>query len=204
MFYWYFVSIEVTRQVCLHTRSTKSVFIMYLLFPGNYKQPCQNTIGNPHKTPRCTWKSWCSLPQECWKDALKHFKQRRVHEFEVGESVSVRIPQIDRTCTNPQCLPCVVVEEVGKAQAMYRLLCESGFLSCCYSASDLEPYADSYNIPIDNYDNTFHGAWFLAAILRVTQGCSVHGQSSLVLPSEWQPRTRHHGMCYKATSVTVV
>lgn len=34
---------------------------------------------------------------------------------------------------------------------MYRLLCESGVLSCCYSASDLEPYSGSYNIPIDNW-----------------------------------------------------
>ena len=80
---------------------------------------------------------------------LKHSKQHKVHKFEVGESVSVRIPRIDWACTDPQRLPCVVVEKVGKAQAMYRLLCESGVLNC-YSASDLEPYSGLYNIPIDN------------------------------------------------------
>ena len=62
-----------------------------------------------------------------------------------------------RICTNTTALAmCSVVEKMGKAQAMYRLLCESGVLSCCYSASDLEPYAGSYNIPIDNWTEKPH------------------------------------------------
>ena len=46
-------------------------------------------------------------------------KQHKVREFNVGESVSVHIPQINQASTDPQRLPCIVVEVVGKAQAMF-------------------------------------------------------------------------------------
>ena len=82
----------------------------------------------------------------------KYSKERRIREFTAGENVSVRIPRIDWACTDPQRLPCVVVEVVGKAVIMYRLRCESGVLKCCYRASDLEPYAGSYNIPTNNWE----------------------------------------------------
>ena len=124
----------------------------------------QGTTSNLVKKPLATFakhlavceKADAAYHRNVERMRLKHSKQRRVREFKVGETVSVRIPQIDRACTDPQRLPCVVVEKVGKAQAMYRLLCESGVLNCCYSASDLEPHAGSYNIVIDNWTEQSH------------------------------------------------
>ena len=83
---------------------------------------------------------------------LKHLKQCQVEVFTVGQSVSVRIPRIDRASTVLQRLPCVVVQQVGKAQAMYRLRCQSGVLKHCYTASDLEPYSGSYDMSPDNWE----------------------------------------------------
>ena len=49
----------------------------------------------------------------------KHSKNVKTHTFAVREYASLHIPRIDRTCRDLQRLPCVVVEVVGKAQAMY-------------------------------------------------------------------------------------
>lgn len=42
-------------------------------------------------------------------------------EFKVGDSVTVRIPRIDRTCTDFPRIPCIVVAVQGKVQKAYRL-----------------------------------------------------------------------------------
>ena len=83
---------------------------------------------------------------------LKHAKRNKVREFTVGQSVSVRVPRIDRASTDPQRLPCVVVEVVGKAQAMYRLRSKFGVLKVCYHAGDLEGYSCKYDISVDGWE----------------------------------------------------
>ena len=87
---------------------------LFLLFPGNYKQSCQKAIGNPRKHLAVSEKTDAAYHRNVERMRLKHSKQRRVRKFEVGETVSVRIPQIDRACTDPQHLPCVVVEKWEK------------------------------------------------------------------------------------------
>ena len=82
----------------------------------------------------------------------KYSKQRKVHEFSVGESASLRIPRIDRAATDLQRLPCVVVMVTGKAQMMYRLRCSYGVLNRCYRASDLEPFSAGYSTPVDGWE----------------------------------------------------
>ena len=125
------------------------MFCLYLLFNSRELQATlsKNTLATLAKHLAVREKADAAYHRNVERMHLKHSKQRRVREFEVGESVRT---QIDRACTDPQRLSCVV-EKVGKAQPMYHLLCESGVLSCCYSASDLEPYAGSYSIPIDNW-----------------------------------------------------
>ena len=79
----------------------------------------------------------------------KHAKNVK---FAVGDYGSLRIPRIDRTCTDLQRLPCVVVKVIGKAQTMYyRLRCKHGVLATCFHASDLEPFEASYGIPVDGW-----------------------------------------------------
>ena len=57
----------------------------------------------------------------------KFSKIHTVREYRVGGHVSVRIPRIDRSCTDLLRLPCIrVVEVVGKAQSLHRLRCKSG------------------------------------------------------------------------------
>ena len=65
----------------------------------------------------------------------KFSKMHAVREFRVGEHVSVRIPRIDRSCTDLLRLPCIVVEVVGKAQSLH-LYCKSGVIQRCYQAGD--------------------------------------------------------------------
>ena len=60
--------------------------------------------------------------------------------------MSVRIPRIDRTSTDLQRMPCIVVEAVGKAQAVYCLRCKGGALNACYQAADLEPFEGSFSL----------------------------------------------------------
>ena len=83
----------------------------------------------------------------------KHSLVHKVKKFVVGQSVSLRIPRIDRTATDVHRLPCVIVQVVGKTQDMYRLRCTSGVLDRCYRADDLEPFAGCYNISENGWEN---------------------------------------------------
>ena len=53
--------------------------------------------------------------------ADRYNKKRPVKKFSVGDSVSVRIPRIDRTNSDLPWLPCIIVQVQGKAQHLYRL-----------------------------------------------------------------------------------
>ena len=59
--------------------------------------------------------------QSAKKMEERYNKKRGVESFSVGDKVSVRIPRIDRTCTDLPRLPCVIVEVLGQAQNVYRL-----------------------------------------------------------------------------------
>ena len=58
----------------------------------------------------------------------KYVNQKKVCTFAVGEIISVKVPRINRTCTDVSRIPCVVVEIVGKAKDLYHLRCESRVL----------------------------------------------------------------------------
>ena len=53
----------------------------------------------------------------------RYNKQHSTLPFVIGESVSVRIPRIDRASSDLSRLPCVAVEIVGGDQSLYRLRC---------------------------------------------------------------------------------
>ena len=83
----------------------------------------------------------------------KYSKQHKVKEFLVGENASLRIPRIDRTCSDMLRLPCVIVQISGEHHSLYRLRCSSGVLQRCYRADDLEPFkGDYYSIPVDGWE----------------------------------------------------
>ena len=141
-----------------------------LLLQDTTEDPIQRPLATLEKHSAVREKADTAYCKNAEKMRLKHSKQRRVLEFTIGQSVSVRIPRIDRVCTDPQWLPCVVVQIVGKAQVMYRLQCEAGVLNCCYRASDLEPYAGSYNIPLIAGENSHGKAARKQAPWNVFQG----------------------------------
>eukprot|EP00731_Ephydatia_muelleri_P032771 Em0024g315a len=77
------------------------------------------------------------------KMAEGYNKQHSTLSFVIGESVSVRIPRIDRASSDLSLLPCVVVEIVGGDQSLYRLRCQDGVLNVCYTAGELEKFNGS-------------------------------------------------------------
>ena len=95
--------------------------------------------------------------------------------------MSVRIPGIDRACTDPQWLPCVVVQVMGKPQVMYRLQFEAGVLYYFYRA-----YQILNHMPVH------------------TISPLIAGENSHRSPLGRQPGSRHHGMCSKGTNATAV
>ena len=109
--------------------------------------------------------------------AERYNKQHRTLSFVIGESVSVRIPRIDRASSDLSRLPCVVVEIVGGDQSLYRLRyivfncvtfasyfvnsssyvfnfrCQHGVLNVCYTAGELEKYNGSGMCEVENWQN---------------------------------------------------
>ena len=51
----------------------------------------------------------------------ERYNSKKVVEFKKRDSVTLRIPKIDRACTDMPRLACMVVEVHGKTQDSYRL-----------------------------------------------------------------------------------
>ena len=64
----------------------------------------------------------------------------------IGYNVIVHIPRIDRTSTDQQPLPCIVVKVTGKAQELYKLHCKGGVIKTSFLASDLECCEGSFGL----------------------------------------------------------
>ena len=90
-------------------------------------------------------------PKNAERIKQKHSKYSKTHKYEVGEYAGLRIPRIDRSSTDLQRLPCIIVEVIGKAQSMYRLRCKFGILQTCFHAGDLEPFKATYDIPVEGW-----------------------------------------------------
>ena len=77
------------------------------------------------------------------------YNSKSVHIFEEGDTVSVRVPRIDRAATDLHRLACVVIERLGRKRFLYRLQCEHGVLDTCYPGGDLEVHTGSVNATAD-------------------------------------------------------
>ncbi|KAL5503594.1 hypothetical protein EMCRGX_G010567 [Ephydatia muelleri] len=85
------------------------------------------------------------------KMAERYNKQHSTLSFVIGESVSVRIPRIDRASSDLSRLPCVV--EIVGDQSLYRLRCQHGVLNVCYTAGELEKFNGSVVCTEENWQN---------------------------------------------------
>ena len=85
---------------------------------------------------------------------VKYNLKHKIKEFHVGDCVTVRIPCIDQASTDPNRLPCIIVQVIGTARAMYRLRCKSGVLNKCYSACDLELFEGNYNLSVKGWERS--------------------------------------------------
>ena len=61
------------------------------------------------------------------------YNSKRVHIFEEGDIVSLRIPRIDRAATDLHRLPCIVVQRVGK-----NTICINCSMSMAYSTNTFQ------------------------------------------------------------------
>ena len=66
--------------------------------------------------------------------------------FEVGQSVSVKISKADRSSSNVLRLPCEVISVKGGTQPLYELASIHGTLDCLVSASDILPYPSQVKV----------------------------------------------------------
>jgi len=67
-------------------------------------------------------------------------KHKIAQEFNIGDTVSIGIPKIDRTSTDLPRLPCVVVKIHGEKVLSYFLAIEYGQLASKFHAGDLTQF----------------------------------------------------------------
>jgi len=113
----------------------------------------QKPLATLSKHQKVRQKAHAAYTHNAERMKLKHSKRVKTHKFTVGEYASLRIPRIDRTSTDLQRLPCVVVQVTGKSQEMYRLRSKYGVLRSCFRAGDLEPFTASYGIPVKGWED---------------------------------------------------
>ena len=93
-------------------------------------------------------KQYVKKKQTKAQDAMskKHDKKRnkRTVKFNIGESVSLNIPPIDRVGTDFPRLPCVI-RDIRNNGEMHELVSKFGIIDICYRVEDLESYSGSLN-----------------------------------------------------------
>jgi len=80
------------------------------------------------------------------------YNKKKVRTFDVGDTVSVRVPRIDRAATDLHRLPCIVVERCGNIHFLYRLQCKYGVLQSSYPESELEAHGGALQIHVGIHD----------------------------------------------------
>ena len=82
------------------------------------------------------------------KMKLKYSKRKRViHEvFSEGDLVTVRVPKIDRSSTDPPRLVAKILHTKGKENISYKLKCKFGILEGWYRTGELMPYGEICSI----------------------------------------------------------
>ena len=83
----------------------------------------------------------CEVPSEsfiqvCEAAAVTHL----LKEFMPGDNATIRVPEFDRGPTDPKNLIVVILEKI---QDFHTLGCKAGILCNKYTASDLDPVAES-------------------------------------------------------------
>ena len=108
---------------------------------------------------------------------VKYNLKHKVKEFHAGDCVTVRIPRIDRASTDSNRLPCIIVQVIGTARAMYCLRCKSGVLNKCYnSACDLELFEGNYNLSVKGYGKCLLMCHF-EQLLKKAQQAAAHNSA---------------------------
>lgn len=82
----------------------------------------------------------------------KYSNKKRVQIFNVGDTVALRIPRIDRAATDMHRLPCIIIQQQGKKYFLYRLRCKFGVLSTLYPASELEEYRGPEQLEVHGWE----------------------------------------------------
>lgn len=78
--------------------------------------------------------------------------KKKVHTFEVGDKIALRVPRIDRAATDLHRLPCIIVQRLGKKYFLYRLRCEYGILDTTFPDSQLETYSGSLQLDAHKWE----------------------------------------------------
>ncbi|PIK39696.1 putative SCAN domain-containing protein 3-like [Apostichopus japonicus] len=77
---------------------------------------------------------------ERMKETFRNRKRIRVIEFENGDMVTVDIPKLDRSCSNPRRLPAIIYKVTGDTAKRYHIATEFGTLKGTFQGGDLMPY----------------------------------------------------------------
>ena len=56
------------------------------------------------------------------KKMASRYDKKKAVRFQIGDCASIRIPLIDRTCTDMSRISCVIVEVHGKIQQSYYIV----------------------------------------------------------------------------------
>ena len=77
-------------------------------------------------------------------------KKFKAADYYVGDSVSVKIPKIDRSSTDLSRIPGVIIKVAGHKVISYQIGTEYGILNDCYRAvGDLQHYSGSVEVNHD-------------------------------------------------------
>ena len=84
-----------------------------------------------------------------------HKRNKKTIEFKVGESISVKIPRIDRTGTSFCRLPGLICKIANQKQQFYGILTQWGVLNDNYRSSDLEPYSGVVEVILEGFEEKY-------------------------------------------------
>ena len=103
---------------------------------------------------RCDVRRNIVISADKMKSRYAKRKKVLVHTFQIGDSVAIRIPKIDRHKTDTKRIPAMIVKVKASTPPMYKLACKYGTLQGYYSTSELICYPGYVEIANENYEIT--------------------------------------------------
>lgn len=115
--------------------------------PSITSNDVSNTYGTSSKHYKIRLETNIFYKKNAETMKLKYAKRKRTTSvtFKIGDMATIRVPKIDRSCTDQPRIRTKVIDSKGEKDKIFKLQCEYGIIDGWHRTGELMPYEQAYN-----------------------------------------------------------